>query len=223
MKIAIISDIHANFIALNAVADVLNQADKVLCLGDFVGYYCQVNEVIEYVRKLDTICILGNHDYFLINSLPKNANNSVRFGVEYADKVITSDNKRWLKSLPLIWGGVFDRCSFLLMHGSPWDPIKDYLYADSHFLNELEKFSYDVVAFSQTHRVWLREEKRPLLLNPGSVGQPRDKEACASALVFDTLTMSVEKIEKPFDPNKVIENAKDNGAGDWIAKHLIRK
>jgi predicted phosphodiesterase len=123
MRIALLSDIHANFEALRGFADVLREAEKVVCLGDLVGYYCQVNEVIDYMRSLDALCILGNHDGFLVHGCPADANASVRFGIEFADRTVSSDNRRWLATLPVVWGGVLGGRSVLLTHGSPWRPL----------------------------------------------------------------------------------------------------
>lgn len=221
MRLALISDIHANFEALRALSDVLTDADQVLCLGDLVGYYCQVNEVIDYVRSLDALCLVGNHDHFLLHGCPPDAAPAVRFGIEFAERVIDADHRKWLASLPLIWGGFLGRRSFLLTHGSPWRPLSDYLYDDSPALARLETFDYDVVAFGQTHRTLLRLEHRPFLLNPGSVGQPRDVKAQACALVVDTSTMNVERVVRPFDAVAVIHLAMQNGAQEWVSKHLL--
>ena len=220
MKVALISDIHANAQALNTLADVLSDADKVLCLGDLTGYYCQVNEVIDTVRRLNALCVLGNHDHFLINGCPEDAPASVQFGIDFARKTITPDHHKWLASLPLTWAGVIGGCSILMMHGSPWHPLTDYLYADNPALTRLNEFDYDVIACAQTHRVFLQIEHRPFLLNPGSVGQPRDISACATAMILDTDTITVTTIKRAFDPEPVIQLAMRHGAQEWISKHL---
>ena len=221
MRLGIISDIHANFEALQALSEPMATVDKVLCLGDLVGYYCQPKEVIDYMRGLDALCILGNHDDFLLRGCPPDAPPAVRFGIEFADRVLDNDHRQWLESLPLVWGAVIDSRSFLLTHGSPWKPLKDYMYSDSDMFRRLDAFDYDVVAFGQTHRAIQHIDKRPYLLNPGSVGQSRDLKAVACALIMDTETMTVEKIERPFDPTGVIHLAKLNGAGQWVTKHLL--
>lgn len=221
MRLGIISDIHANFEALRALSEPLATVDKVLCLGDLVGYYCQPKEVIDYMRSLDALCILGNHDDFLLRGCPSDAPPAVRFGIEFADRVLDDDHRQWLASLPLVWGAVFDGRSFLLTHGSPWQPLRDYMYGDSVKLQRLDAFHFDVVAFGQTHRAVQRLDRKPYLLNPGSVGQARDLKAVACGLIIDTETMAVEKIERPFDPTGVIHLAKVNGAGQWVTKHLL--
>jgi putative phosphoesterase len=197
VRVAVVADIHANAPALSALGDVLDSADHVVCLGDLVGYYCDVNEVISEVRRVNATCVTGNHDWFLLHGYPENAAEAVRFGIEYADRVIDPEHRSWLAAQPLSWSGVIDSQVWLLCHGSPWRPLNDYLYEDNPQLERLSEFDCDVVAFGQTHRPLLREHVRPLLLNPGSVGQSRHATGIACAAVVDTETMSCELIERP--------------------------
>jgi putative phosphoesterase len=219
MRLVFISDIHANADALAALADDLAAADQIACLGDLLGYYCQVNEVLDAVRAMNAICVLGNHDAFILHGCPPDANEAVRFGIAYADRVITPAHRAWLAALPLTWGGILGGRSMLLVHGSPWRPLADYLYADSPLLTRLDAFDYDVIAFGQTHRALVRAG-RPFLLNPGSVGQARDMQGRACALLLDTETMAVTPVAHPYDVTGVIARARHHGAGDWITKHL---
>lgn len=223
MKIALISDIHANFEALQALSADLEQADLVVCLGDFVGYYCQVNEVLDYMRQRQLICVRGNHDDYLVNGLRGGLPGSVRFGIEYADRVIDPDHRRWLAELPLTWGGeVAEGLRVLLFHGSPFEPLREYLYEDSENLEALTAFDYDALCYGHTHRFLLRDKARPLVLNPGSVGQSREAETrgLASLALLDTDTMMVERRMMPYDAQVVIDLARRNDAGDWVYKHL---
>jgi predicted phosphodiesterase len=220
MLIAFISDIHANFEALSSMKNDLSEADLVVCLGDFIGYYCQVNEVIDYIRKLNCICVLGNHDYFLLKGYPSNALPAVKFGVDYARAVITTDNYKWLSTLPLSWGGFVGGLALLISHGSPWNPLNDYLYSDNPALASLDNFQYDLIAFGQTHRSHLRFDSKPYLLNPGSIGQSRDVTANACAVFLDTSTMKVNKVEQFYNVDDVVEMSLKHGAGEWITKHL---
>jgi predicted phosphodiesterase len=221
MRIAFISDIHANFEALISINDDLARAELVICLGDLVGYYCQVNEVIEYMRSLNSICVLGNHDYFLLEGYPQDALPGVKFGIDYARSVISADNYKWLSKLPLVWGGFIGGISLLISHGSPWNPLDDYLYRNNPVLLSLDAFKYDLVAFGQTHRSLLRYDRKPYLLNPGSIGQSRDIKARACAVFFETTTLQFTKIEYPYDVDVVLDKAFSNGAEKaWITKHL---
>jgi putative phosphoesterase len=221
MQLAIISDIHANYEALSAVSDILEKAELVLCLGDFVGYYCQVNEVIDYIRSLNAICVSGNHDNFLLHGCPSSVLPAVRFGIEFAARTISADNREWLSHLPLLWGGFLGERLVLSVHGSPWRPLEDYLYLNNPMFKQLDIFDYDIIAFGQTHRCIQRIGQKPYLLNPGSIGQPRDHKGVSSLLVLETESMKVEKIERAFDVNRVIDLAIQNGAGEWIGRHLL--
>lgn len=223
MKIALISDIHANFEALQALSADLERADLVVCLGDFVGYYCQVNEVLDYMRQRRLICVHGNHDDYLVNGLHEGLPGSVRFGIEYADRVIDADHRRWLAQLPVSWGGeLAPGLRALLFHGSPYEPLREYLYEDSEKLEALTTFDYDALCYGHTHRFLLKGNSRPLVLNPGSVGQSREAETrgLASLALLDTDTMAVERRLVPYDTQQVIDLARKNDAGDWVYKHL---
>jgi predicted phosphodiesterase len=114
----------------------------------------------------------------------------------------------------------WDGFSALLVHGAPWDPLEAYLYADNPRLVELEDLDFDLVAFGQTHRALVRDG-RPILLNPGSVGQSRDAVAEACAAVLDTETRTVERVRRRYDARPVIALARANGAGAWVEKHLV--
>src|SRR5262245_46468395 len=104
MNIIIISDIHANFKALQLWDKELKSADWVLCLGDMVGYHTDVNEVIDYLKSLSRlICIMGNHDHFLLRGCPDRILPQVKQWIEYADEVIRPENRDWLSSLPISW------------------------------------------------------------------------------------------------------------------------
>ena len=220
MKLLIISDIHSNFYALNLLLNKIKNIDKIICLGDITGYYCQVNETIELLRKNNVFCILGNHDYYLINGYTKQLPDAVKFGIEFAQKSITKDNLKWLSQLQIMSGQIIDNKSVLMVHGSPWNPIKDYLYSDSNKLVNLYNFDFDIICFGQTHRSLYLFDKNKIILNPGSVGQSRDKINYVCAAVLDTISDVVERIEIKYNPNNIIDIAKKNGAGNWIYKHL---
>jgi len=222
MRLALISDLHANAEAFSTLTDLLDAADRVVCLGDVVGYYCQVNETIDLLRRYDPLCLLGNHDYFLLHGCEGNYPDSVRFGVQYARRVITEDNLAWLAERPHVWGGEIGGLSCLFFHGSPWQPIEHYLYADNPRLSQLDEFEYDLIAFGQTHRPLMRLDKRPALINPGSVGQSRDVRTYgrACAVILDTETMQAESIIRDYDMKAVIAEALSHGAGEWALKFL---
>lgn len=229
MRIAVVSDIHANLPALRAIQGQITDTDMIVCLGDLIGYYCQVNEVLDWIRTRGVFCVRGNHDDMLFTGKCEGLSAAVRFGIDYADRVIDSDHRKWLSALPLSWGGFLgqpdsaSRLSALLFHGSPWSPLSDYLYANSEKIAQLFDFAYDLLAFGQTHHPLLIQRERRLILNPGSVGQSRHRPAVACAAVLDFTSrhgLECRLLESEYDPSPVISFALENGAGQWIAKHL---
>ena len=112
------------------------------------------------------------------------------------------------------------RHTVLLCHGSPARPLDDYLYADRIARAGLEKFNFDILAFGQTHRPFLDSSRRPVLINPGSVGQSRHRAGLACVALLDDDSGTITPIERPYDTAPVLDMARAAGAGEWIAKHL---
>lgn len=224
MKILFLSDIHSNFEALSKLEKYIENADKTFCLGDILGYYCQVNEVIDFLKEKNVICIAGNHDRYIISKNEigeKKINESVIFGIDYTIKNIRSDNLEWLKNLPTSISFNFEGISILCCHGSPWNVTNEYLYINMEDrLGKLDEFEFNIIAFGHTHRRYLKENKNKIILNPGSVGQARDLETKVCAMLLDTENYEIEIIELDYDYKKIIELSKNNGAGDYIYKHL---
>lgn len=222
MRIAVISDLHANFVALHALAADIAKADAIICLGDILGYYCEPRETIEWVQAHVNWCVRGNHDHYVLTGCPHGSPPAVRFGVEFASAHIGPTHKEWLSSLPLTKTLQLEGVSLLLVHGSPWDPLGGYLYEDNPRLNDLQTVGSEVVCFGHTHRFFLRNGHRYVHLNPGSVGQSRDKETVgfACAAIIDTENLSVTRIVRPYNVQNVLKLAYMNGAGPWIEKFL---
>ena len=220
MRIALISDVHANHDALSAVSDLLHGADRVVCLGDLTGYYSQVNEVFDFIRALEPVCVLGNHDWYVLHGCPEDAPDAVRFGIDLALRLLDDDHRRWLATLPWCWGGEIGGFACLFTHGSPWRPLEDYLYEERLEPGPFADFDYDLIAFGQTHRPLLYTDRQPYLVNPGSIGQSRHAPALACAVLVDSSKRSFTPIERPYDPTHVISLARRHGAAGWIEKHL---
>lgn len=155
------------------------QIDEVYCLGDVVGYYTQVNECCEELRKRDIPCIMGNHDWYMVGGGFCPRSQSVNDCLEYQRRVITAENVRWLSSFP-----VFRTVGELSMvHGGWCDPIDEYLTEpdESYFCRLRGRH------FVSGH-VHVQRELRlgdKTYCNPGSVGQPRDDDPGAAFATFD--------------------------------------
>lgn len=223
MIILFISDIHGNLPALQALEKHFNSVDKIICLGDVVGYHCYVNEVIEFLIRHKVTCIQGNHDRYIFEGLEnqtKYINDSVRFGIEIAQKKLSEDNKKWLEALPTSYSFKVDNLSILCCHGSPWDVTNGYVYGDSDLFPKMEDFAFDVIALGHTHRSYMKYMDKQLIFNPGSVGQARDSEGLACAMILDTTTKDLEIIQEPYDFMVTLNNSISYGAQDWVYKHF---
>ena len=223
MKILFISDTHANYPALKALDPYIDNVDVTICLGDIVGYYCDINEVIDYLKEKKVICILGNHDRYLIEGLEKQTkllNSSVRFGIEIAKQTISKENLRWLNSLPISLGLIYDQCSILCCHGSPYDPISEYVFDNNNLASVIEKHKYNIIALGHTHREFVRKINDTIILNPGSVGQARDHKNFVCAKILDTESMNIETLLLEYDYKSTINKAEDYGADQWVYRHF---
>lgn len=223
MKILFISDIHGNLPALLALEKYCNDVEKIICLGDVVGYHCYVNEVINWLRNHNVICIQGNHDRYIFEGLEnqtKLINDSVRFGIEIAQKKIDNNNKEWLKNLPTSFSFKEGNLSVLCCHGSPWDVTNGYVYADSDLFPKMRDFAFDVIALGHTHRAYIKQMDDLTIFNPGSVGQARDTEGKACAAILDTKTKALTAIQESYDFKMTINDSISYGAQDWVYKHF---
>lgn len=190
MKICIASDIHANFNALLKFNTIIHEYDFIFLLGDFAGYNNQINEVIEYVKQLkNAYCLMGNHDYYLIHGIPSNANERVKNSLLKNLEIITNSNLSWLTQLPIQLDITLDEKKFLLQHGSPYKPLFEYIYPDYSNFASLYNLNFDYICMGHTHHSIIKTNGQQFILNPGSIGQPRDIRTSFSYVSLDTKTI----------------------------------
>ena len=210
MKYALISDIHSNLDALQAVLGEIDQhkPGKILCLGDIVGYGAQPNECVQLLRERSITSVIGNHDKAACGmEEPYNFNPAACEAALWTRDVLTRDNSEYLKNLPE--RGEYD--DFLIVHGAVSDPDK-YILSVYEAGQELELLGdAPLCFFGHTHvravyvlrdgsareATWVEIESdkdvryldldkdTKYLINPGSVGQPRDRDPRASYLIYD--------------------------------------
>ncbi len=196
MKILLISDLHGNMEALRAVLENVNH-DGVICMGDLVDYGPDPLDAIDWIRDNKVPAIRGNHDNAVALHVDcgcgykyKHLSEATR---EYSWSQITEKEEKFLLSLPLNLDLTFDGLKVRAMHGSP-NSFFDYIYPDtpSEQVEEwLQGVSCDYLLAGHTHVPMIRQLSRLTMLNPGSVGQPRDGDWRTSCMVFDTATQSL--------------------------------
>ena len=238
MRILVISDIHANYEALEAVLADAGAVDATWCLGDIVGYGPDPNLCVEVVRELPNLtCLLGNHDVALLGRMPLAAfNGEARRSLDYQARVLDASNADFLRSLP---ESTLTRGEVTLAHGSPRDPIWEYVlnslsarlnfdYFDTPFcfvghahlqgLFQLDEEKNRIV--SETPRLGEPFPMRPrAIFNPGSVGQPRDRDPRAAYAIYDPQARIWESRRVRYDVAAVQKRIRELGLPE---KHAVR-
>jgi len=232
MKIAILSDIHGNSVALAAVLAEVTDAgiDQLFVLGDFVGYYYSPDKVLAQLSKFTTAMVRGNHETMMeVSQHDEEAKAKVRAkygsGVSQALEKLSAEQVRALLALPETATVIIDGVTFLLCHGSPWDN-NEYIYPDAseEVLRRCAAEKADFVLLGHTHRPFLYTHDGTVVLNPGSVGQPRDIGNLASWAVIDTANRSVVQRRTSFDTALVAEEAGRIDPGvPYLVEVLTRK
>ncbi|HEX9448920.1 MAG TPA: metallophosphoesterase family protein [Dongiaceae bacterium] len=190
MLIGLISDLHANLPALDAVLADMPAVDQLICVGDIVGYYAEPNEVCERLQSLDVLVIRGNHDAYVIGALEPSTERRAAYRTDWTRDEMTAANLAWLRSLPLEARLEIDGQIFLLRHANPWDE-ETYLYPDSARLAEISLAAGEILVVGHTHHPMRHIAGAGLIINPGSVGQPRDWNPLAAYATFDTQSRQV--------------------------------
>ncbi len=195
-RMIVLSDIHANLPALRAVQQLIRKDDIVICLGDMVGYYTEPNEVCAWVREHAHHVITGNHDLYCLESLPYKQDNEHKYRVLQTKEELSTDHKLWLQSLaseiildlssPVIFDINDQKIEIHhihMAHGAP-ENVETYIYPDKP-LPENCTAPQSLLCLGHTHHPMLRPESFGLVLNPGSVGQPRDWNPMPSFAIID--------------------------------------
>jgi predicted phosphodiesterase len=202
MRIAVVSDIHSNIVALDAVLSSIGSVDGLWHLGDVVGYGPEPDAVIDRLREHKAVGVRGNHDAAAAGGAEIDwFNPDARAAMEWTRKRIGPGSLSWLKELPQ--QRVED--TFTLVHGSPRDPLWEYvtslpvaranmavlktrygLHGHTHIPICWREDDGRVEVVSPVHGSSIALDDRPVLLNPGSVGQPRDGIPTASWMVIDS-------------------------------------
>jgi putative phosphoesterase len=196
VKYAVISDIHSNLDALNAVTDKIPKGMPILCLGDIVGYGPQPNEVIEAIQDLNPlVTLMGNHDYAVTTGDVEGFSMNAATAIEWTRRHVTSANLRFLSNLRSEIHLKLEKTQSALYHASPRDSLFEYIYSsisDEEAESLVKLSESQVVLLGHTHIPMRFSLKDKILGNPGSVGQPRDGNPDAS---LGFLTVSAGKCD----------------------------
>jgi predicted phosphodiesterase len=243
MRVAVISDIHANRTALEAVLADAGDVDETWCLGDLVGYGPQPNECVEILRARAPhfVCIAGNHDRAALGRLDTgDFNHDASAAVLWTSQQLTPTNRSYLDTLL----DVETSGRFYLAHGSPRHPIWEYVVSFSVARDNLallpEETPYCLIGHSHLPLVFVEGAKpddnptvetpepgtpfalgeKKLLINPGSVGQPRDGNPAASYLILDAEPLTVTYRRVAYNVEETQALMRERGLPERLAKRL---
>ena len=231
MRLAVLSDIHANIEALTvALAEVDRLgADEIVCLGDIVGYGPDPEPCIDLIRERCSLVVMGNHDEAVgfdrkLEYLPKDGKKAVRLHQELLDEA----RLEWLRSLPLKAEGH----GATLVHAGPLEPDAwARLSSFPELQAQFTAFETDVCFVGHSHRPAVVANKlgvsrvRPghrYLINVGSVGQPRDRDPRLAFGMFDTEAFTYELVRAHYDVARTSTKIREAGLPDSLAARLRR-
>jgi putative phosphoesterase len=215
MRLGLLSDIHGNRVALSAVLDDMPPVDRLVCAGDVVGYNPWPAECVAAVRERGVPTVLGNHDRAVAQGTAFRFNSMAAAGVEYANERLDQDAVEWLRTLPDERTVADGRVK--LVHGHPDDPDR-YTYPDQFGPEMLD--DEDVLVLGHTHVQAHRSYDEGVVVNPGSLGQPRDGDPRAAYAVLDLDDLSVEERRVEYDVEAVVEAVAEAGLPERIGTRL---
>jgi predicted phosphodiesterase len=242
LRALVVSDLHSNAEALRAVMSRVRRKkfEEVVCLGDFVGYGAQPNHVLDVMREVrgTKLYIRGNHDRVASGLDDGTGFNSVaREAAIWTRDHLSRPNRQFLSKLPL---GPMRYENVMLCHGSPYDE-DEYVFTEHHAAQILLQYDAPVILYGHTHLpvvfsiddqrnvegILVRGEgtfrldpRRRYLINPGSVGQPRDRNPATSFAIFDSKRMTVQFFRIPYDYTKTQRAIVKAGLPSVLAERL---
>ena len=239
MKIAVMSDVHGNLEALDAVLeDVYSQRiEKIVCIGDLIGYGPNPEEVIQKIRQIDVCCTMGNHELGILFKLERKwFNPKVRKNLSLTEKLLSPGSLDFIAGLP----NTHTLNNSLFVHGFPPASVKTYLFEKDTdeiarwFLTPGPKLTFvghthdlEVVAWDgrRADRNPLRQDrvvldKSKYIINVGSVGQPRDGDNRAKYVIWDPVEGNIEVRFVPYDIQTTVDKIMERGFPEYNASRL---
>jgi len=225
MRILVISDLHANLAALEAVTQ--ERFDRLVCLGDLVGYGPMPNEVIRCIRDQAFVAIRGNHDNALALDVDCQCSPQHKALAEatlaYHRTVLKEEHLEWLRGLPTSAEFKLDDYRFAAVHARPRDHLSGYEITpdlpDEQLRGEIEGVKADFILVGHTHVPMVRGIGSRVVVNPGSVGQPRDGIPEASYAIIEDGTVELKRCA--YDLNRTIEALRALPLSPTILDQLI--
>ncbi|WP_165234582.1 metallophosphoesterase family protein [Aquisphaera insulae] len=201
MRILVVSDIHANWPALSAIDE---EYDVCLCLGDLVDYGPDPVSCVRWAMEHATYSIRGNHDHGVAQGIRVKGESGFRYltGVSRPSmwEALGPDERRYLLQLPVTQRATLAGKDYLLVHATPRDPLDEYLLKDPEvWARRLADTEADIVCVGHSHLQFNLQVGRTVVLNPGSVGLPRDGDPRAAYAIIEDNRIELKRIPYPVE------------------------
>ncbi|MBU3902241.1 MAG: metallophosphatase family protein [Candidatus Thermoplasmatota archaeon] len=219
MKLGIISDVHSNVVALKKVLSELKDVEMIIHAGDVVGYNPYPNEVVKIFREKNIFSLLGNHDMAVITGDTSNLNHVAAETVRWTRNVLSDTNIGFLKSLKKREKIKIGKTNITVIHGSPWND-DEYVYENDLSKKFLDEVNAEILVYGHTHVPCLKKFGNGIIINPGSIGQPRDGNPKASFAAFDTDKKSADIKRTNYDIKAVTQKIMEYRLPDILAYRL---
>ena len=225
MRILLIADIHSNWPALAAINE---RFDACLFLGDVVDYATDPLPCIEWVRKHARAVVRGNHDHSVaqrVSVRPVGTFRRMAAAMRPAHfEVLHDEHLSWLARMPVTHRIELDGLRFLMVHATPRDPMDEYLEPLPELWNQrLEHLDADFVCVGHTHVPMHLKLERMQVVNPGSVGQPRDGDPRAAYAIIENGRVEFHRV--PYDIDRTLQHMRDSHIDEntiAIAESVLR-
>lgn len=217
----LMADIHSNIHALLTAMDLIRAHDPgmVMCAGDIVGYGANPNECCHAVESMSAHSISGNHDRAAISKDVSGMNPYAAAAALWTSDRLDDESRRFLSGLPISMRREMERSRVAVFHGSPSDP-DEYVYAEEASEGVLRAAGCDLLVLGHTHMPFVRRFDSGLIVNPGSVGQPRDGDPRGSLAVVDMTARTCEIVRFRYDIQAASQAISENGLPHMLADRL---
>ncbi len=225
MTVAVLSDIHANLPALDAVlADIPDSVETFLFCGDIIGYYCWPNAVIERARDHAFRGVRGNHDEAIVRGSGFGFSGVAGTALRWNRDQLTDDAQTYVRELPYSRRDTVRERDIYVVHGSPSSPVEEYVYPEQVREGFLRRQGMDgppdILLMGHTHVPFATRINGTLVANPGSVGQPRDGDPKAAYALLDLDALEIEHRRTTYDIDRVADRITSEGLPDALARRL---
>jgi putative phosphoesterase len=221
MRVLVVSDIHGNLAALKAALRVPH--DALVCLGDTVGYGPEPGACVLLIHERATLAIKGNHDHALVSGADPGCPEKFRWLADATSPLartqVTPAEMSYLGGLPDSVIQEFDGTRYLFLHATPSDPLHRYLGPyEAGWLEELRQVEADVVVTGHTHIQFLLTLQGKRVVNPGSVGQPKDGDCRAGYALLEDGAVTLGRAE--YDIERTVAALEESGTSPEAVRVL---